>query len=285
VTNAILTQRELPVLAMDHVMVLLDQATYQDVVDAEFLGTTFARRKHKQADSSIAGSYATLGLAGESTLIEFFGSTMPSSSPLTGGLVFSFERPGSSASARALLDQARPVGYHYDLVRRSVAGADESQPWYHLINVDLGVGSPLVLFLNEVTPEYFAAIGARPSPAGDLCRRNYLDAALGESHTGDRLLRDIVGVTLAVGHDRARSIAAALTRFGFVQSENADGIELVGPELTLRLRVPDHSVVERVTEIHLRLAGASVGEFRFGSASRLVIDSAESARWVFGQLG
>jgi hypothetical protein len=270
---------------MDHVMVLVDQATYQDVVDADFLGSTFARRKHKQADSSIAGSYSTLGLAGDNTLIELFGSAMPSTSLLTGGLVFSFERSGSNEAARAILDGSNSVGYHYELVRRAVEGVDEPQPWYHLINVAIGPGSPLLLFMNEVTPEYFTSLGAMPDGT-DLRRRDYLDAVLGEPTDGARMLRDITGVTLSVGSDRARAIADALSLFGFDDSEHADGIELVGPELNILLRIVDGET-ERVTEIALGLSGIDGTdpgtEYRFGATSRLVIDSPESARWIFGK--
>lgn len=275
-----------PVPRMDHVMVLVDQAAYQDTVDTDFLGARFARRKHKQADSSIAGSYSTLGLAGENTLVELFGAALPSQAPLTGGLVFSFETPGSSAAARALLEQTGQVDFHYDLVWRAVEDADEPQPWYHLISVDLGAGSPLLLFLNEVTPEYFDVIGAKPAEDGSLRRQDYLDAALGEPHDG-RMLRDITGVTVVVTADRARRIAAALTAFGFDERPRAEGVELAGTGLTLLLRTAD-AEPERVAEIRFALTGADGAapgsEFRFGADCLLRIDSPESARWLFGRL-
>ncbi|HYS37073.1 MAG TPA: hypothetical protein VEO01_15745, partial [Pseudonocardiaceae bacterium] len=86
---------------IDHVMVLLDEQAYLDVAANTFLREEFARMHRKDADSSVAGKYATLGIAGENTLIELFGSA-----PLAGGLVFSFEEPGSSPLARARLDEA-----------------------------------------------------------------------------------------------------------------------------------------------------------------------------------
>ena len=80
-----------PVPRIDHVMVLLHEQAYLDVAANTFLRDEFARMHRKDADSSVAGKYATLGIAGENTLIELFGSA-----PLAGGLVFSFEEPGSS---------------------------------------------------------------------------------------------------------------------------------------------------------------------------------------------
>ncbi|TDV57594.1 DUF5829 family protein [Actinophytocola oryzae] len=272
------TLRATPTPYLDHVMVLVDRDTYGAVLAEEHLGATFGRRKHKQADSSIAGSYSTLGIAGRETLVELF-EEVPGGSPMRGGLVFSFERTGSAQAARSVLDGADDVSYYYDLVRRAVDGADEPQPWYHLINVDLGPGSPFVLFLNEVTPEYFASLGAKPADDGALRRREYLDAALGETDGGDRVFGDIRGVTIDVTADRASRIAAALTQFGFTEARTDGGVELSRADLTLSLRIAE---TERVTGLRLELFGADPGtEFTFGGGSKLVVDSEESARWLF----
>jgi hypothetical protein len=281
VTTESSTLQAPPTPCLDHVMVLVDQETYAAVVAEEFLGTRFARRKHKQADSSIAGSYSTLGLAGRNTLVELF-EAVPNGSPLTGGLVFSFEHKGSARRARSVLDQSGLVGYHYDLVRRAVDGVEA--PWYHLINVDLGPGSPLLLFLNEVTPEYFASIGATEATDGTLRRRDYLDAALGEADGGNRMFGDITGVGVAVTPDRADRITSALIPFGFTAEHRPDGVELVRDDLTLVLRLVE-TEPERVTEIALALTGAPGAEpgaeFVFGKGSRLIVDSATAARWIF----
>ncbi|MEU0430687.1 DUF5829 family protein [Streptomyces sp. NPDC006290] len=266
-------------------MVLLDGAAHRDVSSSGFLARDFGRIKRKEAESSVAGQYSTLGVAGENTLIELFGSDMPGASPLTGGLVFSFEEPGSAERARALLDASGEVKYHHDLVRRSVEGTDEQQPWYHLISVDLGEGSPLLLFLNEVTPEYFHSLGARPAPDGKLPRKNYLDAALGAVAGGNRLMRDVTGVTLSVAAERGRRLADALAVFGYVDAETTSGVrELRGPGLTVRLETGEG--LEHVKEIEIGLDPEAYdpsmpGEFRFGETSRLVIESSETARWSF----
>lgn len=269
---------------IDHVMVLLDEAAYRDVAGSAFLSEEFARLQRKDANSSVAGQYATLGVAGENTLIEIFGAA-PGSMPMVGGLVFSFEQPGSSPVARAALDQTGQVKYYHDLVRRAVPGRDEQQPWYHLISVDLGEASPFVLFLNEVTPEYYTAIGARPSANGRFRRRDYLDAVLGRRSDGTWLLRDLVGVTLTANADRARRIADALTALGYTETDDAGTRVLTGPDLTIRLVVGEPGA-ERVTEIRMALAAGrrrpdTPAELRFGETSRLVIESDDTARWIF----
>lgn len=275
-----------PVPRIDHVMVLLDAPAYREVSASSFLGDRFGRLKEKTADSSVAGEYSTLGVGGNSTLIELFNADMPGLAPLTGGLVFSFEEPGSSEAARALLDASGQVKYHHDLVTRAIEGSAEQTPWYHLISVDLGEGSPLLLFLNEVTPAYFAAVGARPAPDGTLRRRDYLNAVLGAPAGRSPLMRDITGVTLLVRAERARRIADALAVFGYAVAQRPGGPELRGPELTIRLQIDEYAA-ERITEIGIRLAeGADEpAELQFGRTSRLVIETDATARWHFDQDG
>ncbi|PWW62467.1 DUF5829 family protein [Actinokineospora spheciospongiae] len=274
-----------PVPRLDHVMVLLDAETHRSIEETGFLAERLGRIKVKKADSSVAGQYSTLGIAGRSTLVELFGAEMPGSAPLSGGLVFSFEEPGSSPGARALLDATGTVRHHHDLVRRVVEGHEEPRPWYHLINVDLGAGNPLLLFLNEVTPEYFASLGAVAEPDGAMRRAAYLDAVLGRPADPASLLRDISGVTLLVGADRAAALAAALAPFGWVPTEGVEGTELVGPGLTIGLRVGDWPR-ERVAEIHLDLEPGAwtddvPAELVFGPTSRLVFTGPTAATWHF----
>lgn len=280
----------MPVPRLDHVMVLLDPAAYQAATAAGFLGERFARLKRKEADSSVVGQYATLGVAGDNTLIELFGTQVGGgSSPLTGGLVFSFEEPGSSVAARAALDAAGTVAYHHDLVTRARADGEPRQPWYHLISVDLGTDSPLLLFLNEVTPQYFAAIGAQPTAQGAMRRRDYLDATLGKPVNGALLMRDVSGVTALVAAKRAQRIADALLAFGYDCKQGDDGLELYGPDLVLRLRYTE-SVVDHIAEIEIQLAQEPAarlpnGDITFGESSRLAFASDGKAHWTFAPTG
>lgn len=257
-------------------MVLLDADTHAEIAESAFVAGEFGRLKQKKADSSVAGSYRTLGIAGRNTLVELFGGELGGGG-LRGGLVFSFEEPGSSKLARDLLAE-EGIPHHADLVRRSVPGEDEQQPWYHLIAVNVGDGSPFLLLLNEVTPEYFASLGAVTGEDGAMTRRAYLDAVLGEPEP--RLLEDITGVTMRTTPDRARAIAAALTPFGYEEREGDDVLEVSSPELTLRLeRGEDERVTELTLALNPEVPRPAVREYRFG-ASELVFETT-TARWTF----
>jgi Family of unknown function (DUF5829) len=264
----------------DHVMVLLDEETHRQVLASDFLPEQFSPVQTKQADSSIAGQYATVGLAGTDTLLELFCGSMPGPTRYTAGLVFSFEWPGAVPEARrALLEQAG-IGAHYQLVERVDPDTGTPQPWYHLLAPDLGPGSPLLVMLNQVTPEYYAKLGARPGPGGELLRRDYLAAALGgEADLGrERMLGDIVGVRVRLRAARADRLSAVLTTLGY----RADAGSLHGPEFTVTLDA-DESAPEGVTEVTmaLRHAPAERIDLRFGPESRLVLDPNGTATWSF----
>jgi hypothetical protein len=282
--------RPRPVPHIDHVMVRVRPAGYQEVLRSVFMAQRFSRLHEKRATSSLAGPYSTLGVAGTSTLVELFHADLRSppaagSVQLTGGLVFSFEEPGSSAAARALMD-ASGIGYHHDLVTRTLEGADAPQPWYELVSVDLGPSSPLVLLLNEVTPAYFSSLGAQPAPDGTLRRRDYLDAVLGGGDGLPRLMRDITEVRLVVRPDRVSRIAQVLTLFGYIPAENGDGLALHGPDLSVHLRA-DRSAAERVCEVRMALSGepGELAERAFADGSALVAAAGGTARWTFAGTG
>lgn len=262
-------------------MVLLDGAAYGEVRSNDFLHDHFARVKGKNANSSLAGRYTTVGLAGRETLLELFGAPVPGPRPVTGGLVFSFPRVGSALEARRLLAEEYGVSSHHELVRRTEPGKPGGRPWYHLVSVDLGADSPVVLFLNEVTPEYYAALGARPGPDGELSRAAYLDGVLGPSSGPETLMADIAGATLRLRPERVRRVATVLGALGY--AHDSDGADTMVHDGSIRLRLrPDDTAVEGLTEVEVALtATVDAAEHHFGATCRLAVGPDDRARWSF----
>ncbi|SCL25708.1 hypothetical protein GA0074692_2012 [Micromonospora pallida] len=283
--------RTIPAPLLDHVVVLLDGPTFRDISACDMLREQFARVKPKNVTSSVAGQYSALGLAGENTLLELFDGALPGPRRLTGGLVFSFEHPGSVQRARALFDTGSGIGGHYELVHRHTADTDEFHPWYHMFRTDLGEDSPLLLFFNEVTPEYFDSVSARRGPGGELLRSGYLDAAFGTGTRDRRWLRDITAVTLRVRPQRAAGMADALTALGYRTTTDATDDAAAGSGPTYRIAGPGvditlvgsatapEGVLDITTDLHD--APQRDQEFVFGDTSRLVLRQHGTAHWTF----
>jgi Family of unknown function (DUF5829) len=267
---------------LDHVVVLLDEPAYADVVACGFLGERFGRVKPKKVTSSIAGTYSAYGIAGTSTLLELFDGRLPDAR-LAGGLVLSFDRPGSVGPAQLRLEQTGGVTSEHELVYRNLPDSEERQPWYHMVRADLGPDSPLLLFFNEVTVDYYASVGAARGPDGELARRGYLDAAFGPVEPGDRMLEDIREVRLLVRPERGERIAAALGALGYTTDRPGGGRwRLTGPAAEIVLD-PAPDGPEGVVEIVAALdrPPAQPREFTFGQTTRLALQSDGTARWSF----
>jgi hypothetical protein len=261
-------------------MVRLDDEGYRAALAADFLARDFGRVRGKAADSSAAGMYTTLGVAGRNTLVELFARAYGLTA-FTSALVFSFEEPGSSLATRQLLDEAAIVEYDHQVVYRAVEGTTEKLPWYDLIRLRLGDGSPLLVMLNEVRPSYLAALGGEVAPDDRLRRRDYLDVALGAPFDESQLLLDITGVTLNIDPTRAKRLTDALSLLGFTAVDGEQGPALISDDFTIRLR-QDRSP-EGIVEISMALTRELEADLavRFGKSSVLTVEAAGTARWEF----
>jgi hypothetical protein len=256
---------------LDHVMVVLDSPAHRAVVDSTLAGR-FGRFSVKHAHSSLSGRYSSATLVGHSTMVELFDVTTPPVPGMTGGLVLSFEQPGSWRTACELLDAA-DVPYSHELVRRAEPGEAEMRPWYNLIRPDLGPASPFLLLISEVTEDYYAFMGAERGPGGTVTRQGYLDARLSAGPAADQSMGDITEVTLRLHPEREKRLVSALTKIGYV----ANGQTLSGPGITF---TTEHGEPEGVVSVRMSAATNDIGEESFGDSSVLTVRS-DHAEWRF----
>lgn len=268
---------------LDHVFLTVDRTTVEAIERCPFLAQErFGRFRVKNATSTLIGPYRTANVAGRSTFIEFFPDDAPPFPGVRLGLVLSFERPGQSAAARARLEQAG-IPVHHELVRRAVAGHPDPQPWYDLLRPDFGQGSPLTLFLSQITPEYFDRIGARRTSDGRQSREAYLAAAMKAAQSPDHYFADIRRVALRQQWDRADMLARVLTTLGYTQEAVAGAVRLHGPEASIDIHVDAHAP-EGLLELELALTRpCDQDSLSFGAGSELLLGRAREnvALWRF----
>jgi hypothetical protein len=259
---------------LDHVIVMLDPDAYRDVLASTVL-PGFSRFSVKESESSLAGRYSCATVVGRSTMVELFDVTAPPLPDVTGGLVLSFEDPGSSVPAREALTAAG-VPFTYELVERQVAGESGMRPWYHLIRPDLGPDNPFLLMVAEVTPEYYAHIGAAPD-GGRLSRAGYLDAQLGGAPPPDLPMGDVTAIAVRLRADLADRLAMTLTALGWEGAED----ELAGPGVSIRLERGEPSGVTGVT---IASSTADSAVETYGASSVLDVHG-DRADWRFTPAG
>ncbi len=257
----------MPAPLLHHVFVVLDDAAYRDVLRSRFLREDFGRVT--ESTGGLAGPGTGLAVAGENTVLELVPAGA-AAVPGESGFVLSYETPGSIDAARERLDDRGASPLRCRLVRRTVAGSAEPQPWYHLVQPELDAHSPVRVAIAEPTPECFAHLGAR-ADAGRLTRRAYLDAVLGRPAAPQLRLRDVAEVTVRLRAHRARRLVATLEALGYAGTGSPDGRWLTGPDARFRV-VVDEAEAEGVLAIRLRLNRPSPHHHRFGDSSVLAGD-------------
>jgi hypothetical protein len=246
-----------------HVVVVLDQTAYEAALNSEFL-PTFGRFTVKDSQTALPGTPPGAALVGRNTLVELFNAGAAPTPGMTGGMVMSFCQPGSQRIAR---DGLRDAGlqFSHELARRQL---DEQGmfPCHHLIRPDLGPDNPFLLMVTEVTPEYYAHIGAAPGQDGELTRSGYLDARLGYGPRPHHRMGDVTEVVYQLRSDRAERFAAVLGALHRPDSDFTVTIQTGEPEGVLAVTMtvsPGPDIVERFGDTSVLTVRGDIARWRF----------------------
>ncbi len=257
-----------PTVRLDRVVVMLDRTAYQATLNSEFL-PTFGRFTAKDSEAALPGTPPGVALVGRNTVVEFFDAGAAPMPGMTGGMVMSFCEPGSERIARDRLREAG-VQFSHEFARRQV---DEQGkfPCHHLIRPDLGSGSPFLVMITEVTPEYYGHIGATPGPGGELTRSGYLDARLGYGPEPHHRMGDVIEVIYQLRPDRAERFGAVLGALHGPDSGFTVTIQSGEPEGVLAVTMtvsPGPDLVERFGDTSVLTVRGDIARWRFTPARR-----------------
>lgn len=272
----------LPPVYLNHVFVVLDHDSYRAIAESAFVRDEFAVFEQKTVSADEGESWTGTYLTGVNTYLELFApGGVEGASVGSAGVAFGVEQPGSIASVRERL-QASFSGVPDQGLRHWTDG-QQTVPWFHYVNMPLeGSEEPFGAWVMEYHPAIFQHRSIPLPATGLLPREAYLRERF--SAQTPRLLKDIVGVTLALGDDLAKQVGATLRAFGYEEARNDDLVVYEGPEVRICVgaapaespyritallfslqRGIDRSVVLRLSaESELRLQN-NMAEWRFGS--------------------
>lgn len=258
---------------LDHLFIVTDGGTIDAVNACDVIASdAFGRFLIKHSESSLLGKYTATNIFGRSTMIEFFKDRFGTFQYVNTGLVLSFDHAGEHVPARKRLTAAG-IEFHGELIRRKVPEEAEPVIWYHQTRPDLGATSPVTLFLSEITPEYFARLGARFGENGRQDRAAYFEALLRRSHGPEHLMGDVTAVTVRLRAEHADRLARILALLGYARSDLGETTDLTGPDALIRV-VRDEVATPGLTEIRVGLTrpapepGLSLA---FGEGATLVL--------------
>ena len=241
---------------LNHVFVVLDEATYRALAESELLGSlgAFEERTTARPDVTYTGLYAY----GRHTYFEFLapdeaGGLPPGSS----GVGFGFERPGGTERMAARL---RAAGLESVSVQRSRPQDETQVPWFTALGVaqaqerDTGSasGEPrLELFSLEYDPGFLANwhgdLGPQVEGDARLARRPVLHRYAARLEAlepwRDGLFLDVVEVELTLDVPERERVVETSRAFGhrIADGAGATRIDAPGYRLALRPRGPDEA--------------------------------------------
>ncbi|HWM69255.1 MAG TPA: DUF5829 family protein [Steroidobacteraceae bacterium] len=262
----------LPSVYLSHFSVVLDKATYTALrTSAQLESLADCELVHTQEGS---GDYTGFYVRGRQTYMEFFGDPVPEGEHLGHvGLGLTVEQAGGAAIIAAHLraifggkvkihSATRPVGGH-------------AVPWYTATYIDADDDSAMLFgWVSETDPEYLAAQHPNSPIDHPLSRKQYL----AWDFKPDRLLDDVVGLTLALEASELAQLAKELQAIGWTVKREDSGFAAIGPDVKITV-VP---AVKKggLQRIDLRLIKqVPKQEIIFGNAKLIVEGS--SGRFTF----
>ncbi len=267
-----------PKVFLNHVYVVLNEPSFEAVRASPFLRERFAR-----IDRGLPGfgpprpDDQAWYVRGQNTYIELFGPrNRYGEAPGRVGVGFGVERPG------ALLDlfvasrrEGLAVGYDLGFVDFDV---ERPFPWKYNLTVKAEPpGARFAFWTTEYHPALTAALFPGRPNAGGVRRRDFL----GPNYNPRRLLRDVVGLRLALAPPSLDALSRHLRAAGYRTRAAGGAVAMEGPGVTITLEpAPAGAEGLRALELHLNATpSAAEAEYALGASSLRL--AGERGVWAF----
>lgn len=269
---------------LNHVVLAVDQDTYDAIRSSDFLASTFATGGEQTVVADSGETWTGRYVVGERLYLEVFGpGGSEGRDPGFVGLAFSTTTQGDIDTIMDRLTRAVGGRAYRVLRHRRVAGEDRR--WFHAVSVDPpSEDRRLGAWVMEFHPDHLTQLALphdrAPTRAGYL---RALRRALGRPMPPpERLLKDISRIDLVLTADERDDLATLLLAGGWTRRDaGPDVIVLSRPGLDLYVRTAP-SPEPRLRSITFTLTGAPgrERELHFGH-STLTFEQGERTRWTF----
>ena len=270
---------------LNHFFLTVDPESYNAIQSSAFLRDEFApfeQRTTVRQDITYTGSY----FYGAHTYFEFFEAGRASGRVLgASGIAFGVEAKGASLRLKPRLEAAGKMPVAVRSITRRVG--DRDLDWFYMMTAEDQQPSALLQtwvmeyregFLNDWHGEL------KPATRG-ITRAEILErytAKLGENDKRrQKLLEDVIEITLALPEAEGARLLKACEAFGFRATDSAGKTRCEGPGITFTLIAPN-SEVRGITAVKFSLRHAKQGQktYRFGK-SVLQFNDDRTALWTF----
>jgi hypothetical protein len=209
----------IPSVCLNHVLIYLDSATYQNLFNSSFLSDTVGNCEAntvKTVDDEWSGKY----LFGEEGYLEFFSTTGANVTPVGSfGFGFFTFRTGDIWKIRDEWQKHTTEIIWTDTTIYEDKGIKKS--WFYSIGIaPEDTNKFLPVWLMENTPEHMKEAGYNDSELKEEISWGAYYRKRHKSESFPRLLKDITSVNISVGSDELDFLKKTLSGFGLHQIGN-----------------------------------------------------------------
>lgn len=276
------TNSKLPPVFLNHFYVVVDSATYEDIVQSPFLRSEFAASEQRttvRTDRSYTGLY----FYGTNTYFEFFDVTGDSSRQLGfSAIAFGVDQAGElqevskELSTSFLMDQ--------ELITRQYDGKQIS--WFYAgLLKDFPLDSSFAVWFMEYHPRFLSEWNPQPGVRDQgVTRKEILQryVAVLNDVPAEPYFDDVVALTIAIAEPDRQKFAEFCKQLGYSERTVGDAQVFNGPDIELSL-LPQTESARGIQELTMRVKREPKdrNEFRFGTKSVLRFRGDGLATWSF----
>jgi hypothetical protein len=270
---------------LNHFFLTIDAESYSAIQATPFLRDEFApfeQRTTVRQDITYTGSY----FYGAHTYFEFFEAGRVQSRMLgASGIAFGVEASGASLRLKSRLAAALAAPIAVRPITRRVGERDVD--WFYMTTAEDKQPSPLLqMWVMEYRDSFLNDWYRELSPATrGIARAAILErytARLGENDKRrQKLLEDVVEITLALPDAERGRLLKACEAFGYQVTTGAGQSRCVGPQVTFNMVAPKNDM-QGITAVKFSLRHAKQGQqtYRFGKTV-LQFNADRTAVWTF----
>lgn len=261
---------------LNHLYIVLDKQTYDDIAASEFMRNQFADFEQKTTVASGGRSWTGTYIRGEQTYIELFNpENKQGYKQGRSAIGFGVEQSGG---IEIVQNQLSRVGGKVEHGLNSRKINEQEIPWFHLVYVEYPDStSEFVRWVMEYHKDYQGARYSDLKPGENgITRRQYLM----RDYKPERYLKNISEVTIALDKQEADRFTKELTAFNYKIETHGTMKICVGSDIKLII-VPKVDSTEGIKQIKMSLAREKKSQkiYKFGTHSILRF-SGRTATWT-----
>ena len=275
----------LPKVYLSHLALKVNEKTYADIEQSEFLQREFTWFEQRSTISDEGrGSWTGVYLYGENSYFEFL------SPPEIGdmwlpGLAFGVDESGNCQIVHERLKKGLDTEVWYGLRTRKYN--DEYVPWFYQTSIVRNPIPRLVTWVMEFHGDFLKVWHPELLPELEgMTRHQILErycANVGrKTPQEERYFKDIYEVTVALGPEEADLLAQEVEIYGYKVRNKGQDLICEGPDFHL-IVVPPDSQSGGIREFRMSLHRDKEGqkEYQFGDQAKLTFNGNRRAVWTF----